>query len=120
MKHLLHPFLTLSCLGLCLSCGEDRSGEQPFAPTVQTLDAIPSGCRAELRGVVTSSPNSSLTECGFHYGNETLRKSVTAEPAWEFSAMTDTLQPGHYYVTTYATNGMGTTNGDTLYFDIEP
>ncbi len=120
MKHLLHSFLALSCLALSLSCGEDRSGEQPFAPTVQTLEAIPSGCRAELRGVVPSSPNSSLTECGFHYGNDTLRKSVTAEATWEFSAMTDTLQPGRYFVAAYATNGMGTTDADTLYFDIVP
>ena len=121
MRKLL-PILLLTTLVsvLTASCGEDRSGEQPFPPTVQTLSAVAEGPRATLAGLVTASPNSSLKACGFKYGNDTLRAEVqAAEPLPSFSAETDSLGAGRYFAVAYAQNGMGTSYGDTLYFTVD-
>ncbi len=116
MKYIF-PLLLL--LPLFASCGEDRSGEQPFAPEVRTLEATVSGAQAVLRGAVLSSPNSHLLECGFAYGNDTLRLSVAADSArYEFEAQTDTLRPGRYFAVAYAKNGVGTSYADTVAFEI--
>ena len=120
MRKLL-PILLLTTLVsvLTASCGEDRSGEQPFAPTVQSVGVEVKQHTAVLTGAVLASPNSSLKECGFAYGNDTLRaKCTAAEPAATFTAETDSLGAGHYYAVPYASNGVGTTYADTLYFDI--
>ena len=101
------------------SCGEDRSGEQPFAPSVLTGVYTQVGDSVLLQGAVTASPNSKLLECGFVYGNDTLNLKVTADTLATFSAYTKTLEPGTYYYAAYARNGVGTTNGDTLFFTIE-
>lgn len=106
---------------LCLlgACGEDRSGEQPFAPTVESLSATADGDSAWLSGRVTSSVNSSLLECGFAYGNDTLRAQVSAAaPTTDFTVATDSLGAGTYYAVAFARNGMGTAYGDTLHFTI--
>lgn len=110
----------LPILALLTACmGEDRSGEQPFAPTVKTLDAVAAGDSALLRGQVLTSPNSDVTACGFNYGNDTLRKSVVcAEATTLFEAYTDSLGAGTYFAVAYATNGIGTTYADTVYFTI--
>lgn len=124
MKHssLLVPALAaiLTVLPLVLSsCGEDRSGEQPFAPTVESLTAEVVGDSALLTGAVTASPNSSLRACGFAYGNDTLRATCTAPEAAEtFTAVTDSLGSGTYFAVAYAQNGVGTSYGDTIYFTI--
>ena len=113
--------LILLILGvLTAACsGEDRSGEQPFAPTVQTLSAEVMGDSCLLRGAVTASPNSSLRGVGFAYGNDTLRLNVVADSArYEFEARTDTLRPGNYFAVAYAKNGVGTSFGDTVRFSI--
>lgn len=110
-------FPTLTLLTACM--GEDRSGEQPFAPTVKTLDATAAGDSALLRGQVLTSPNSDVTACGFSYGNDTLRKTVACtEVATVFEAYTDSLGAGDYFAVAYATNGIGTTYADTVYFTI--
>ncbi len=101
------------------SCGDDRSGEQPFAPTVQTGIYTQVGDSVLLQGAVTASPNSRLLECGFVYGNDTLNSKVVADTLATFSAYTTTLEPGTYYYSAYARNGVGTTYGDTLFFTIE-
>ena len=108
MKYLF-PLLFLVWLAGCLlSCGEDRSGEQPFPPTVESFGVTIVG---------TSSPNSSLRECGFSYGNDTLQASTLAtEPSEDFIAVTDSLGAGVYYAVAFARNGMGTSYGDTIYF----
>ncbi len=117
MKFLkLLPFLLIALLA---ACGEDRSGEQPFAPTVQTGIYTLVGDSVQLQGAVTASPNSRLLECGFVYGNDTLKSKVVADTLTTFSAYTTPLEPGTYYYAAYARNGVGTTNGDTLYFTIE-
>ena len=119
MKH--YPSLVLLAIaaGAAAACGEDRSGEQPFAPTVQSVGVEVKQHTAVLTGAVLASPNSSLKECGFAYGNDTLRaKCTAAEPAATFTAETDSLGAGHYYAVPYASNGVGTTYADTLYFDI--
>ncbi len=104
---------------LYTACGDDRSGEQPFAPTVQSVSAVAAGDSAQLTGFVTSSPNSSLTKCGFVYGNDTLRKDKAAEEAGvSFSVTTDSLGAGDYYAVAYAQNGVGKGYGDTLRFTI--
>lgn len=105
---------------MLIACGEDRSDEQPFAPTVETASVEVLGDSALLTGNVTSSLNSSLTKCGFAYGNDTLTLDVVSpDTAFTFSAVTDSLGAGEYYAVAYAANGMGTSYGDTLYFTIE-
>lgn len=109
----LLPLLFLSC------SGEDRAGEQPFAPTVTTVSATVNGNAVTLVGRVNSSVNSRLTAVGFKYtlGKET--KTVKVEPVTEnFVATVDTLSSGSYSVTAYATNGIGTTEGEKLTFVI--
>lgn len=113
-------YLLLLVLTLLVSCGEDRSGEQPFAPTVKSMSAVTEADSAYLSGEVTASPNSTLTECGFAYGNDTLRASCKAPaPTMSFTAVTDSLGPGRYFAVAYARNGVGTSWGDTIYFTIE-
>ena len=121
--HIMKHFPSLVLLAIAAiaaaACGEDRSGEQPFAPTVQSVGVEVKQHTAVLTGAVLASPNSSLKECGFAYGNDTLRaKCTAAEPAATFTAETDSLGVGHYYAVPYASNGVGTTYADTLYFDI--
>ncbi len=119
MKHFPSLVLLAIAAGAAAACGEDRSGEQPFAPTVQSVGVEVKQHTAVLMGAVLASPNSSLKECGFAYGNDTLRaKCTAAEPAATFTAETDSLGAGHYYAVPYASNGVGTTYADTLYFDI--
>ena len=119
MKHFPILVLLAIAVGAAAACGEDRSGEQPFAPTVQSVGVEEKQHTAVLTGAVLASPNSSLKECGFAYGNDTLRaKCTAAEPAATFTAETDSLGAGHYYAVPYASNGVGTTYADTLYFDI--
>lgn len=119
MKYFPSLVLLAIVAGAAAACGEDRSGEQPFAPTVQSVGVEVKQHTAVLTGAVLASPNSSLKECGFAYGNDTLRAKCTApEPAATFTAETDSLGAGHYYAVPYASNGVGTTYADTLYFDI--
>ena len=119
MKHFPSLVLLAIAAGAAAACGEDRSGEQPFAPTVQSVGVEVKQHTAVLTGAVLASPNSSLKECGCAYGNDTLRaKCTAAEPAATFTAETDSLGAGHYYAVPYASNGVGTTYADTLYFDI--
>lgn len=130
-SHLLrhaHPTLSLTlgltlCLTLC-ACGEDRSGEMPVPPTVQTLPPVRQADSLLLEGRVLSSPNSRLTECGFVCGNETSRAELpgdttTLRTDGRFSAHTAPLAPGRYYVCAHATNGMGRAEGDTLWVEVE-
>ena len=114
--------LILLILGvLTAACsGEDRSGEQPFAPTVQALSAEVMGDSCLLRGAVTASPNSSLRGVGFAYGNDTLRLTAVSDScAALFQATTQPLQAGRYFAVAFAENGVGKTIGtDTIYFEI--
>lgn len=121
MRFFLTPIvlLSFSSFFLFVSCGEDRSGEQPFAPTVESVSAEVVTDSVLLTGHVISSPNSSLTACGFYYGNDTINASCVAPaPTETFVAVTDSLGSGDYYAVAYATNGMGTSLGDTIYFTI--
>ncbi len=116
-----YPLFTLLAAAplLYTACGDDRSGEQPFAPTVKSVSAVADGDSALLTGFVTSSPNSTLKKCGFVYGNDTLRKEKASETAGEtFGVMTDSLGAGDYYAVAYAQNGVGKGYGDTLRFTI--
>lgn len=116
MKHLLLP---ACCIALTACNPVDRSSEQPLAPTVKTIDATIVADSALLRGEVLASPNSAVTACGFAYGNDTLRSTVTAaEATTVFTAVTTPLEAGTYFAVAYATNGIGTTYGDTIYFQI--
>lgn len=118
MRSIFAPFIfLLILLAFLLSCGEDRSGEQPFAPVVHSLSAVVVGDSAELTGYVSESVNSSLKSCGFSYGNDTLRATCEAPEATEtFTAVTDSLGAGTYFAVAYAKNGVGTSYGDTIYF----
>lgn len=121
IKMKLHTLLyILPSFILLLACnGVDRSGEQPFAPTVETLAAEAAGDGVLLNGRVTDSPNSDVLECGFLYGNDTLRvKLKSEEVSLLFSAYADSLQNGNYYAVAYARNGVGTSYGDTVRFQI--
>ncbi len=120
MKHLL-PIVSLFVVSaLVASCGEDRSGEQPFLPTVKSLAVVVEADSALMSGQVLASPNSPLVKCGFKYGNDTLRvEALAPAPAETFTAVTRPLKPGKYFAVSFAANGMGTTYGDTLYFTID-
>ena len=119
MKHFPSLVLLAIAASAAAACGEDRSGEQPFAPTVQSVGVEVKQHTAVLTGAVLASPNSSLKECGFAYGNDTLRaKCTAAEPAATFTAETDSLGAGHSYAVPYASNGVGTTSADTLHLDL--
>lgn len=116
------PFALLPLMPFLLAaCGaEDRSGEQPFAPTVENVAACVDGNSCLLSGKVTASPNSSLRRCGFLYGNDTLRVEAVAElPVFQFTVATRQLQPGRYFAVAFAENGVGKSYApDTLLFDI--
>lgn len=102
-----------------VACGQDRSGEQPLAPTVQTGTAAQVGDSVQLMGAVIESPNSRVLERGFEYGNDTLRSSVvSADTVAVFSAFTASLEKGEYYAVAYARNGVGIGRGDTLRFEV--
>lgn len=99
---------------------EDRSGEQPFAPTVKTIAAERVGDSCRMEGQVVLSPNSRVTQRGFRYGNDTLQvDTLSADTTDRFAATTRRLGPGRYYVVAYARNGMGLSLGDTLYVTID-
>lgn len=117
IHHLL--YFAMSALAIVSCTGEDRSDEQPFAPTVETVSVTADGPTAWMEGQVTTSPNSSLLECGFRYGNDTLTLSTDADLHDLFFAETDTLEAGIYYAVAFARNGVGTNYGDTLWFEIE-
>ena len=52
-------------------------------------------------------------------GNDTLRLEVeSTDSTARFVALTDSLKPGQYFVVAFAQNGVGTSYGDTLYFQI--
>lgn len=118
-RYIIAILVVISTLTVACS-GEDRSGEQPFAPTVETLSAEVMGDSCLLRGAVTSSPNSSLRGVGFAYGNDTLRLTAVSDTCTElFQATTQALRPGIYFAVAFAENGVGKTIGtDTLYFEI--
>ncbi len=99
---------------------EDRSGEQPFAPTVKTLSAEVAGDTCRMEGQVVLSPNSRVTGRGFYYGNDTLQlDTLSADTTDHFTATTRRLRPGRYYVVAYARNGIGLSTGDTLHVDVK-
>ena len=111
-------FLSASLLILFSACsGEDRSGEQPFPPTVRTLSCTVEADSCTMVGVIDASPNSSIRKRGFSYGNDTLKVNLPSTDSLAvFTAVADSLLPGTYYAVAYATNGMGTSYGDTLVF----
>jgi hypothetical protein len=118
MKAIFSAVLTAALLLLAASCGEDRAGEQPFAPTVRLISATASGDSVVMEGEITASPNSSVKACGFYFGNDTLQLNIAAkaDSNWtgnRFNATVRALQSGTYYAAAYATNGMGTTASDT-------
>ena len=113
---LIFPFLLLLIFP---SCGVDRADEQPLAPTVQMVSAISEGDSCLLVGQVMSSPNSSITAVGFFVSGDSLSVKVPSDSAeWIFRASYSGLQEGMYEVYPYATNGIGTTTGDTLRFEV--
>lgn len=120
MKYNLFLLLT-SATWMFLSCSpEDRSDEQPFPPSVETLEPLTQGDTITLQGNIKASPNSRITQRGFRYGDETLRNNILSTDSSDiFTAAIDTLKSGTYHVAAYATNGMGTSYGDTLQFVVE-
>lgn len=118
---LLFPFALVGCLlSAVLSCHPvDRSGEQPFAPVVESVSATVEGDVCRMSGRIVSSINSPVTRRGFSYGNDTLRLEAESADATDlFHAETRPLESGRYYMVSFAGNGIGTTYGDTIYFSI--
>ncbi len=117
LKRLFLVTLTATALSAC--SGVDRSGEQPFPPTVRTLNVEVDGAACQLTGAVDASPNSDLLSRGFNYGNDTLRLEIASEDTTAiFQAVVEGLLPGEYYAVAYAANGVGKSHGDTLRFSI--
>ena len=114
------PFV-IGMASLFTAClGEDRSDEQPFPPLVRTLSPIVQEDSVFFTGEILDSPNSRITGRGFYYGNDTLRLQATRPDSVTgvFRDTIEALKPGTYYVCAFATNGMGTSHGDTLFFDV--
>lgn len=119
--------LAATMAGITSACNPvDRSGEQPFAPTVETTAAYPEGGSVRLVGRVLTSVNSDILSSGFTYGNainDTLRRKVESDSmliaAPSFAVVVDSLGAGDYYAVAFATNGVGTSYGDTLRFTIK-
>lgn len=121
MKRTLLLSLLSTVSLLFTSCSpDDRADEQPFAPTVATLSAEAAGDSCVLQGAILASPNSRVTGRGFYYGNDTLRVQVISRDTLTttFREVVDSIAPGIYYACAFATNGMGTSFGDTLHFQI--
>lgn len=124
MRFLTHMLWAAAALTATAACsGEDRAGEQPLEPTVATRSYTVTADSVVLRGEVLTSHNSSIKECGFLYGNDTLRVTLKADEAATleapiFACRTGRLDAGRYYALAYARNGMGTAYGDTIYFTI--
>jgi|SRR5574344_1916213 hypothetical protein len=114
-------FLLISLLALFSCSGEDRSGERPFPPTVSTKSVSVEGNTCTLIGEVLSSPNSSLKSCGFYFGTDSTKKQITIEkPSALFSTTVDSLKTQtNYFAVAYASNGMGTSYGDTIWFELK-
>jgi len=118
MKNIL--IFSMIFAAFLVSCsGEDRSGEQPFAPEVRTLGAEPAvGDSVRMAGELIDEHNSTVTKRGFVYWNDTLKVTRTStDEAALFYAFTDSLGNGTYSYTAFATNGIGTSYGDTLTFE---
>lgn len=119
---MMKRFLFCAMLGALLmgACsGEDRSGEEPFPPTVRMDTVFVEEDSLCLKGLVVSSPNSSVTACGFSLVGDTLNLTIEADTvAMRFEAHTACPAAGIYGAVAYATNGMGTTVSDTLYFEV--
>lgn len=114
---LLSSSVVVILLSLSVGCGDDRSGEQPFAPTVVSRSATVVADSVLLAGEVTASPNSTLLSCGYVYGNDTLAITLEADTATtSFEVVADSLEAGTYYAVAFAKNGVGTSYGDTLHF----
>lgn len=113
---------SLSVVLLCLlsACaGEDRSDERPRLPEGVAVSVEEQGDSCNLNGVVGESHNSSLTACGFYWGNDTLSNEVDMDSAsFKFSTLVGNVGSGTYYAVAYAKNGVGTTTSDTVFFNI--
>lgn len=124
MKPATYILCAAAVLTATAACsGEDRAGEQPLEPTVATRGYTIVADSVVLRGEVLTSQNSRIRECGFYYGNDTLRVTLKADEAATleaplFECTTQPLDAGRYYAVAYARNGMGPANGDTIYFTI--
>ena len=102
-----------------LSCeGEDRSNEKPLKPVVRTVSVNCDSSICKMEGIIESSPNSGIKSCGFFWGNDTTaQKAEAGSTQWAFSEEIK-LSAGKYYCVAYATNGMGTSYGDTIFFEM--
>lgn len=134
MRNLPLLSIIIICITAILSsCGEDRSDEQPFAPTLSALTATQTGDSTVLLSAqILSSKNSSITACGFIWGDSTGSNTLSLDSlpavstsphiapsqAVSFSAAIDTLAPGTYFALAFATNGIGTTRTDTISFSV--
>lgn len=135
MRNLYFLPVIICLTTLIVSCGEDRSDEQPFAPTLSALTATQTAdSTVTFSAQILSSKNSSITACGFIWGDSTdtythaldslpavsTSPHITPSQAASFSATIDTLAPGTYFALAYATNGIGTTRTDTIIFSVRP
>lgn len=97
----------------------DRSGEQPFPPTLESVSATVEGNVCLMTGRILTSVNSDILKRGFNYGNDTLRIEVESTDETDlFHATTRPLEPGRYFMVPFARNGVGITRSDTIYFRI--
>ena len=116
-KLILFGILTTTLLTTACS-GVDRSGERPTAPSGVSVIAVEMGDSCILKGHVEESHNSSLTKCGFYWGNDTIKNTITNEPGYDFIDVVKNEKAGRYYAVAYAVNYIGATTSDTVYFVI--
>ena len=110
--------ITIWVASLFSCSGEDRSEERPSLPFGVTVVVEGKEDSCILHGHVAASHNSTLTSCGFFWGNDTLSATLSQEGSFDFSDTLKNLETGDYYVVAYATNRMGTTTSDTAIFKI--
>lgn len=118
---LLHVSIYLLFLFSISSCtGEDRSNERPLRPTVSTKSVSLQNNSCTFVGEVLSSPNSSLKSCGFSFGTKSTQQQITINnPTAIFTATIDSLKTQQrYFAVAFATNGIGTSYGDTIWFQL--
>ncbi len=116
MKKLIELGILITALTITSCSGEDRSGERPLAPYGVSVITVETGDSCILKGHVEESHNSSLTKCGFYWGNDTIKYTETAEAGYDFMDTVTSEDVGRYYAVAYATNYIGTTTSDTVYF----
>ena len=99
--------LILSCLSSC--AGEDRSGERPLVPVVETLEAEVVGGFMPHERNCNRKPQqfpARVWLCVRHGRYNKCKGGGRDTVSYAFTVVADSLQDGEYYYAAYARNGI--------------